>query len=460
MEGKVLTKETIERFYQHLLNEEKSANTVEKYIRDARAFMCFADGAEIKKELVIGCKQTDGVHVTGIAISSDNELLKPGETVQLTATVTTADATNKSVLWASSNSTIATVDENGLVTAKADGTIVVTASTVDGSFTASCIVRVKSDNVAPNISVGNIDGYVGTVIEVPVMITNNPGINFAQLRISYDPKVHKPVEVVNGSVFTTLTGSTTGSPIELYFKSDKNTTANGTIATIKFEVLAAAEASAIQIQSIGDISNAQNETVTAVLKSGSVTTTVMPRVLESITVKSMPKKTTYKVGETLETNGLTLLLKYDDGTTEVISNGFVCTPTKLSKEGEQTITVSYAGQQANFKVTVEKQDDTTISVESITLSQENLSLKYKDKYLLTYTLNPTNATNQNVKWKSSNTSVVTVDDKGNVVAVGTGTATITIMAEDGSITDTVTVNVKYTWWQWIIRIVLLGWLWY
>ena len=35
MEGRVLTKETIERFYQHLIIEEKSANTVEKYIRDA-----------------------------------------------------------------------------------------------------------------------------------------------------------------------------------------------------------------------------------------------------------------------------------------------------------------------------------------------------------------------------------------------------------------------------------------
>ena len=57
MEGRIISKEKIERFYQHLLNEEKSANTVEKYIRDVKAFMCFADGAEITKELVIGYKQ-------------------------------------------------------------------------------------------------------------------------------------------------------------------------------------------------------------------------------------------------------------------------------------------------------------------------------------------------------------------------------------------------------------------
>ena len=41
MEGRMLTKEIIEEFNQYLLNEEKSANTVEKYIRDVMAFMLF-----------------------------------------------------------------------------------------------------------------------------------------------------------------------------------------------------------------------------------------------------------------------------------------------------------------------------------------------------------------------------------------------------------------------------------
>lgn len=48
MEGRVLTKETIEGFYQYLLNEEKSANTVEKYIRDVKTFMLFAAGAGVR----------------------------------------------------------------------------------------------------------------------------------------------------------------------------------------------------------------------------------------------------------------------------------------------------------------------------------------------------------------------------------------------------------------------------
>lgn len=73
MEGRVLTKETIERFYQHLLNEERSKNTVEKYIRDVKAFMQFADRAEITKELVIAYKQK--LIEEGYAVRSVNLIL-------------------------------------------------------------------------------------------------------------------------------------------------------------------------------------------------------------------------------------------------------------------------------------------------------------------------------------------------------------------------------------------------
>ena len=73
MEGRVLTKGTIERFYQHLLNEERSKNTVEKYIRDVKTFMVFSDGTEITKELVIGYKQK--LIEDGYAVRSVNSIL-------------------------------------------------------------------------------------------------------------------------------------------------------------------------------------------------------------------------------------------------------------------------------------------------------------------------------------------------------------------------------------------------
>lgn len=65
-----------------------------------------------------------------------------------------------------------------------------------------------------------------------------------------------------------------------------------------------------------------------------------------------------------------------------------------------------------------------------------------------------------IKWSSSNSKVATVDDSGNVKMTGTGSATITAMSADGLIASTCSVNVSYAWWQWIIIIVLFGWIWY
>lgn len=56
MKGHYLTKEIIQRFEQHLRDEEKSENTVEKYLRDVRAFMAYIGEKEVIKETVIGYK--------------------------------------------------------------------------------------------------------------------------------------------------------------------------------------------------------------------------------------------------------------------------------------------------------------------------------------------------------------------------------------------------------------------
>ena len=57
MKGRILTAKILVRFKKYLLLEERSAATVEKYFRDVRAFIAFANGAEITKELVIGYKK-------------------------------------------------------------------------------------------------------------------------------------------------------------------------------------------------------------------------------------------------------------------------------------------------------------------------------------------------------------------------------------------------------------------
>lgn len=85
------------------------------------------------------------VHVTGVGVSPSSDTLGIGDTVQLTATVSPATATNKAVTWTSSASDVASVDEDGLVTALATGSATITATTTDGAKTDTCAITVSGE---------------------------------------------------------------------------------------------------------------------------------------------------------------------------------------------------------------------------------------------------------------------------------------------------------------------------
>ncbi len=88
------------------------------------------------------------VPVTGVTLNQATASVGVNATLQLTATVLPANATNKGVTWTSSNPAAATVDQSGKVTGKAIGTTVITVTTADGGKTAACTVTVIQGNVA------------------------------------------------------------------------------------------------------------------------------------------------------------------------------------------------------------------------------------------------------------------------------------------------------------------------
>ncbi len=82
------------------------------------------------------------VAVSGLSVSPTSLSLEEGETGQLSATVSPANATNSSVSWSSSNNSVATVNSSGLVTAISAGSATITATTVDGGFMANSAITV------------------------------------------------------------------------------------------------------------------------------------------------------------------------------------------------------------------------------------------------------------------------------------------------------------------------------
>ncbi len=114
--------------------------------------------------------------------------------------------------------------------------------------------------------------------------------------------------------------------------------------------------------------------------------------------------------------------------------------------GEKTFTATYddAGNSAfdtvvinSPSVTVEVVKDVT----GVTLDKDTLDLEKGDVETLVATVTPSDATDTSVTWTSSKPDVATVDNTGKVTALTTGTTTITVKTNDGSFTDTCTVNV-------------------
>ncbi len=90
----------------------------------------------------------------------------------------------------------------------------------------------------------------------------------------------------------------------------------------------------------------------------------------------------------------------------------------------------------------------------------DFNLNYKGSTKIPVTVK---ADNYTITYSSSDESVATVNEEGNVTAVGTGEAEITVTVYDNygnEYTETCKVTVTYAWWQWIVIIVLFGWIWY
>ena len=107
--------------------------------------------------LVLKTKETE-ILVSGITLNGEKWNLKVGDTQEITATVAPNDATKKDVIWTSSNTDVATV-ENGVVTAKAAGTATITVKATDSSnVSATCEVTVTADTTTGGGSSGGSTG--------------------------------------------------------------------------------------------------------------------------------------------------------------------------------------------------------------------------------------------------------------------------------------------------------------
>ena len=146
------------------------------------------------------------IKVTGVELNKTSLNLNVGNSATLTATVKPSNATNKKLIWSSSNTSVATVS-NGKVTAKAEGTATITVKTDDGSFTATCVVTVKKVNVTGvTLNKTSATLEVGKTLTLTATVKPSDATNKKVTWTSSDTSV---ATVSNGKVTAKKSGTTT-----------------------------------------------------------------------------------------------------------------------------------------------------------------------------------------------------------------------------------------------------------
>ena len=131
------------------------------------------DGSDTSATCNITVKEEAPVPVTGITLSPTSTTLAVGANQQLTANIIPSNASNKEITWSSSAPTIASVDNNGRVTANATGSATIIAATKDGGFTATCTVTVNAGNTSVTVTPSNVTMTPNQTQQLTATVTTN-----------------------------------------------------------------------------------------------------------------------------------------------------------------------------------------------------------------------------------------------------------------------------------------------
>lgn len=410
------------------------------------------------------CKVTVLQPVTGVTLSSSTSSVKIGKTVTLKATVSPSNATNKKITWTSSDETIATVSSSGVVKGVKKGTATITATTNDGSFKATCKVTVKKGVTGVSLDKNTVTLSANKKIAI---VANVKPSSASNKKVTWSSN-NKDVATVdsNGIVTAKSVGvaEITAKTKDGGYKAkclvvviqpvksvklnaskktldiDESATLKATVspsnATTKDVTWSSSNKKVAKVNSKGKITALKAGTATISVKTkdgghiASCKVTVLRKVRDvslnkSSTVLYLDKTTTLKatIVPSDATNKNVTWSSSNENVVRVSAKGKL-TPVKPGT-AKITVKTEQGGLTAVCTVKVER------AVKSLSLSKKSLTVKSGTTYNLSGTVSPSNATNKTLTWTSSNTSVATVNSKGQIKAIGGGTATITCKTSNG-----------------------------
>ena len=430
------------------------------------------------------------VKVKKIRLVSNKDSIKTGSTTQIIAYIEPEDATNRNLVWTSSDSSIATVDDNGFVKGLKSGTVTITAKTKDGKVKATkkiIITKAEETKQIESLSFAQEKVSVKKGDSLGLIITVNPSDLASEKLtwISSDPSIvtvdaNGVIKGIKPGMATITVTSSNGkkatckvtvsedtvevSKINLTTKEDTITPGSTTQINATIEPENATNRELVWSSSNPSIATVDSKGVVKGLKSGTVTITAKTKDGKVMATKTITiKKEEPKQIESLsfaqdnvsikkdDTLGLIVTVKPSELASEkltwtssdtnivtVDANGNI----KGIKPGTATITAkSTNGKKATCTVTVTTDE---VEVEEIILTPEDNTIDSNSTTQVIAEIKPENATNRELVWESSDPSIATVDDKGIVKGLKSGTVTITAKTKDGKVVASTTITIKPT----------------
>jgi len=350
---------------------------------------------------------SDDGSVSGVSLNITKYTINQGGILALTAIVTPLTAKDPSVVWSSSDESIATVSAKGRVTAVSAGSAVITASSAGGNKAAQCdltvlpvgeqIINVTSVVIDYYITGGNVQHNVDQDPKVENQISG--GRNYEMHATVYpENATNKEVtwEITNPKV-SSITADGVLSATGAGRTSVQVTTADGAKTAKCLFIISALRASSMALD--------KNEITLPVGGADTLNAVFTPS-----------NATDQGVKWTSDNNSVAIVSP--EGVVTAYSVG-----TALI-----TATAKVGGLTASCTVTVT--GDPAIHVTGVSLNPTNAEMNIGETLSLNAAVAPENASNKNVTWSSSNEDAATVKN-GVVTAVGAGNAVIAVTSIDG-----------------------------
>ena len=358
------------------------------------------------------------VPATGVTLDKTELSLTEGESATLTATVEPENATDKAIVWTSSDNAVATV-ENGVVTAVKAGTATITAAC--GSAKAECTVTVTAAPAGP------ISVKVGSAAYPVKPIDGQAGKYHAAVPYGSNATIE-----VKDAAFLMVTNSKGG-----YLNDEGSNPFTLTAAQLDKLLISkdipftpANSASKVAYLSIMDAMAGTSYELYIELTRKAVPATGVTLSETALSLRPT-EKATLAATVAPENTTDTLVWTSSNDAVATVKDGVIT----AKSEGTATITAACGSAKAECVVTVLS----PIPATGVTLDKTALKLYEGDAAKLTAMVKPEDTTDKTIVWTSSDKTIATVKD-GAVTAVKAGTATITAACGEAKATCAVTVK--------------------